>query len=109
MRFGLMVGPERGRYATKVERMVTDVQWAEDAGFDTVWLPEVPDDFEVLEQALEHQKPERVAEALNVLDTLLSREKPKRSRTLAGKLRFLEETSDDAELRTSAARIRAKL
>ena len=48
MRFGLMVGPERGRYATKVERMITDVQWAEDAGFDTVWLPEVPDDFEVL-------------------------------------------------------------
>lgn len=48
MRLGLMVGPERGRYATKVERMVTDVQWAEDAGFDTVWLPEVPDDFEVL-------------------------------------------------------------
>ena len=48
MRFGLMVGPERGRYATKVERMIADVQWAEDAGFDTVWLPEVPDDFEVL-------------------------------------------------------------
>jgi F420-dependent oxidoreductase-like protein len=48
MRYGLMVGPERGRYATKVERMVADAQWAEAAGFDTVWLPEVPDDFEVL-------------------------------------------------------------
>ncbi len=69
----------------------------------------MPDDFEVLEQALEHQKPERIAEALNVLDTLLSREKPKRSRTLAGKLRFLEETSDDTELRATAARIRTKL
>src|SRR3954467_15884203 len=46
MRFGLMVGPERGRYATKVARMVADVQWAEQAGFDTVWLPEIPDDFE---------------------------------------------------------------
>jgi hypothetical protein len=69
----------------------------------------MPEDFEVLEQALEHQKPERIAEALNVLDVLLGKEKPKRSRTLAGKLRFLEETSDDDELRATAARIRAKL
>ena len=48
MRFGVMVGPERGRYATKVERMVADVRWAEDAGFDTVWVPEIPDEFDAL-------------------------------------------------------------
>jgi hypothetical protein len=69
----------------------------------------LPPDFEVLEQALEHNKPERVAEVLAALDTLLDREKPKRSRTLAGKLRFIEETSDEPDLKSQAARIRAKL
>ena len=68
-----------------------------------------PGDFEVLEQALEHNKPERQTEAMDQLDKLLAREKPKRSRTLAGKLRFIEETSDSPELREHAARIRAKL
>lgn len=48
MRFGLMVGPERGRYATKVERMCADARWAEEAGFDTVWIPEIPDEFDAL-------------------------------------------------------------
>ena len=67
-----------------------------------------PNDFEVLEQALEHNKPERQTEAMDALAKLLEREKPKRSRTLAGKLRFIEETSD-GDLRDQAARIRAKL
>jgi hypothetical protein len=69
----------------------------------------LPADFEVLEQALEHQKPERVAEVLDALDALLAREKPKRSRTLAGKLRFIEETSDDPDLKSHAAALRSKL
>lgn len=69
----------------------------------------VPKDFELLEQALEHHKPDRVSEALAALDQLLDREKPKRSRSLVGKLRFLEETSDEAELRASAERVRHKL
>jgi len=68
-----------------------------------------PNDFEVLEQALEHNKAERQAEAMEQLDKLLAREKPKRSRTLAGKLRLIEETSDSSDLREQAARIRAKL
>jgi hypothetical protein len=68
-----------------------------------------PNDFEILEQALEHNKTERQAEAMEQLDKLLAREKPKRSRTLAGKLRFIEETSDSSDLREQAARIRAKL
>jgi hypothetical protein len=68
-----------------------------------------PADFEVLEQALEHTKEERQGEAMAQLEKLLARDKPKRSRTLAGKLRFIEETSDSAELREQAARIRAKL
>ncbi len=65
-----------------------------------------PNDFEILEQALEHTKPDRQTEAMAALEKLLEREKPKRSRTLAGKLRFIEETSD-GDLR-DAARIRTK-
>ncbi len=50
-RIGLMVGPERGRYATKVDRMRSDAQWAEEAGLDTVWIPQVPDEFDALTAA----------------------------------------------------------
>jgi F420-dependent oxidoreductase-like protein len=51
MRIGLMVGPERGRYATKVERLRADAQWAEGAGLATVWIPQIPDDFDALTAA----------------------------------------------------------
>jgi hypothetical protein len=68
-----------------------------------------PNDFEILEQAHEHNKDARLAEAMEHLDKLLAREKPKRSRTLVGKLRFIEETSDSTDLREQAARIRGRL
>ncbi len=48
MRYGVMVGPERGRYGTKVERMVADARWAEEAGMHSIWVPQVPDDFDAL-------------------------------------------------------------
>jgi F420-dependent oxidoreductase-like protein len=51
MRIGVMVGPERGRYATKVERMIRDARWAEEAGLASVWIPQVPDDFDALTAA----------------------------------------------------------
>jgi F420-dependent oxidoreductase-like protein len=51
MRIGLMVGPERGRYATKVERLRADARWAEEAGLASVWVPQVPDDFDALTAA----------------------------------------------------------
>ena len=51
MRIGLMVGPERGQYAAKVERLQAMVKWAEDAGLASVWLPQIPDEFEVLTMA----------------------------------------------------------
>ena len=51
MRLGLMVGPERGRYATKVERMTADATWAETAGFSSVWIPQIPDEFDALTAA----------------------------------------------------------
>src|SRR3546814_2234095 len=46
-----MLGPERGRYATKVERMLADARWAEEAGMASVWIPQIPDDFDALTAA----------------------------------------------------------
>lgn len=51
MRIGVMVGPERGRYGTKVERMQADATWAEEAGMASVWIPQIPDDFDALTAA----------------------------------------------------------
>jgi F420-dependent oxidoreductase-like protein len=48
MRIGLMVGPERGRYPTKVQRMQADARWAEEAGLSSVWIPQIPDEFDAL-------------------------------------------------------------
>ncbi|OHV39239.1 MULTISPECIES: LLM class F420-dependent oxidoreductase [Pseudofrankia] len=47
-RFGVMIGPERGDSARKVARMLDDVRWAEGAGMDTAWIPQVPTDFDAL-------------------------------------------------------------
>jgi F420-dependent oxidoreductase-like protein len=46
-----MVGPERGRYATKVERMVEDAREADEAGMASVWIPQIPDEFDALTAA----------------------------------------------------------
>lgn len=51
MRVGVMLGPERGRYATKVQRMLEDARWAEEAGLASVWIPQIPDDFDALTAA----------------------------------------------------------
>ncbi len=48
MRIGLMIGPERGRYSTKVERLVADAGQAEDAGLAAAWVPQIPDEFDAL-------------------------------------------------------------
>jgi F420-dependent oxidoreductase-like protein len=48
MRIGVMIGPERGRYSSKVERLRRDAIWAEEAGFSTVWVPQIPDEFDAL-------------------------------------------------------------
>lgn len=48
MRIGVMIGPERGDSARKAARMISDVEWAEDAGLDTAWVPQVPTDFDAL-------------------------------------------------------------
>ncbi|MFD0686409.1 TIGR03564 family F420-dependent LLM class oxidoreductase [Actinomadura fibrosa] len=48
MRIGVMIGPERGDAARKAARMVEDVGWAERAGLDTAWVPQIPTDFDAL-------------------------------------------------------------
>jgi F420-dependent oxidoreductase-like protein len=48
VRIGVMIGPERGDSARKVSRMIADVQWAEAAGLDTAWIPQIPTDFDAL-------------------------------------------------------------
>jgi F420-dependent oxidoreductase-like protein len=51
MRIGVMVGPERGRYQTKVDRLRADARWAEEAGLASVWIPQIPDEFDALTAA----------------------------------------------------------
>ncbi|HXW32976.1 MAG TPA: TIGR03564 family F420-dependent LLM class oxidoreductase, partial [Acidimicrobiales bacterium] len=51
IRIGLMVGPERGRYSTKVERLREDATWAEGAGLSSVWVPQIPDEFDAMTMA----------------------------------------------------------
>jgi F420-dependent oxidoreductase-like protein len=51
MRIGVMIGPERGRYAKKVERLRRDARWAEDAGLHSIWIPQIPDELDALTMA----------------------------------------------------------
>jgi F420-dependent oxidoreductase-like protein len=48
MRIGLMIGPERGRYRQKVAQLVADAEAAEEAGFTSIWVSQVPGDFDAL-------------------------------------------------------------
>ena len=51
MRVGVMIGPERGRYRSKVDRLRSDGRWAEEAGLASVWIPQIPDEFDALTAA----------------------------------------------------------
>lgn len=48
MRLGVMIGAERGDSARKVAKLVSDIGWAESAGLDSAWMPQVPNDFDAL-------------------------------------------------------------
>jgi F420-dependent oxidoreductase-like protein len=48
MRIGLMIGPERGRYREKVAKLVADAEASEAAGFSSIWVPQIPNDFDAL-------------------------------------------------------------
>ncbi len=51
MRIGLQVSADRGRYATKVAKLQADARWADEAGLDSVWTPQIPDEFDVMTAA----------------------------------------------------------
>jgi len=46
VRIGLMIGPERGQYRRKAAQLVADAAAAEAAGFTSIWVPQVPGDFD---------------------------------------------------------------
>jgi F420-dependent oxidoreductase-like protein len=46
MRIGLMLGPERARYRHKVAQMTADAAAAERDGFTSIWVPQIPGDFD---------------------------------------------------------------
>jgi F420-dependent oxidoreductase-like protein len=48
VRIGVMIGPEKGRYREKVARLIADAQAAEQAGFVSIWVPQIPNDFDAL-------------------------------------------------------------
>jgi len=51
MRIGLQVSADRGRYASKVEKLRADARWADEAGLDSIWTPQIPDEFDVMTAA----------------------------------------------------------
>ena len=46
MRIGVMIGPERGRYRQKVAQLIADAQAAERDRFTSIWVPQIPGDFD---------------------------------------------------------------
>jgi F420-dependent oxidoreductase-like protein len=46
MRIALMMGPERGRYREKVAQLAADAAAAERDGFTSLWVPQIPGDFD---------------------------------------------------------------
>ena len=43
-----MIGAEKGRYREKVPKLLADAAAAERAGFSSIWVPQVPNDFDAL-------------------------------------------------------------
>jgi len=48
VQIGLMIGPEQGRYREKAAKLVADAEAAEQAGFSSIWVPQLPGDFDAL-------------------------------------------------------------
>ena len=69
----------------------------------------LPDDYELLTKCLGHKNDDQLRAALDQLVVMIAREKPRRGRTLAAQLRFLEDTHGDPEIRTYAAQVRGRL
>jgi F420-dependent oxidoreductase-like protein len=48
VRIGLMIGPEKGRYRDKVAKLIDAAVTAEQAGFASIWVPQIPNDFDAM-------------------------------------------------------------
>ena len=48
MRIGIMIGPESRNYEGKVDRLCSDAREADEAGFATAWIPQLPNDFDAM-------------------------------------------------------------
>jgi hypothetical protein len=102
-------GPEREKRLGKLfgaEGRAAVTKAAEDllsAGF------EFPRTQEVMLKLLDHDRDDRVRDALETLATLLENEPPQRRAVLDARLRRLEESADDADVRTLAASLQKKL
>jgi F420-dependent oxidoreductase-like protein len=48
VKIGLMIGPEKGQYREKVTRLIAAAEQAEREGFASIWVPQVPNDFDAL-------------------------------------------------------------
>ena len=46
-----MAGPERRRYAAKTARMIEAAQQTGAGGFTSVWIPQIPDEFDAMTAA----------------------------------------------------------
>jgi hypothetical protein len=101
--------PEREKRLTKLmsaEGRAAVTKAAEDfagAGFP------FPEEQEVMLKLLDHGSEERVREALACLGRLLDEEAPQRRAVLESRLRRLEDSADDAEIRDLAEGLRRRL
>jgi F420-dependent oxidoreductase-like protein len=51
VRIGIMIGPETRNYAGKVDRLCDDARDADQAGFASAWIPQLPQDFDAMTAA----------------------------------------------------------
>lgn len=106
------VDPERAE-RRKLAGKITDAEAADELvrAVDRYLerFQELPRDLDVLEKALSHPRSDVVRHALERIDVLVSKQKPRRSRSLSVQLSILEETHGDADVRALAAQIRAAL
>lgn len=70
---------------------------------------ELPDEFEVLEKALEHRSASVQLKALEGLEGLLARERPRRTRGLIGQLKLIRDATSEERLRELATSILERL
>jgi hypothetical protein len=111
-------GKPGGRKKVEDERVVLRRKLVEAAGRQEIsraaekYLARypLPDDHELLEQLLEHERESRIKEAIErIIQLIERRQMPRRSRALCGKLKYIIETSPDSDLRQAAEGLLGRL